>query len=354
VRSLLWLLPLVLGLSAWITARVRSYALKVSWLDQPGHRSSHVQPTPRGGGIGIVISSMAAVVVAWLAYDFDGALARAILVGGLAVAVIGFLDDRRPLPARARVIVHALAAVYAMYCLGGLPPMQFGDRLYEPGIVGYVIGTLGIVWTLNLFNFMDGIDGIAASEVVFVCAAGVVLALVSGASTTVPVAALILAAASFGFLIWNWPPARIFMGDAGSGYTGYVVAVLAIAAARESPVALLTWVMLAGVFVIDATVTLVRRVARRERASEAHRSHAYQWLARRWSSHRRVTIAVILVDVLWLFPCALCATLFPVFAGWILCVALASLIAAALAAGAGRREISTDDAAAATTDRSRS
>jgi Fuc2NAc and GlcNAc transferase len=168
------------------------------------------------------------------------------------------------------------------------------------------------------------------------------------------VAALILAAATLGFLVWNWPPAKIFMGDAGSGYTGYAVAVLAVAAARESPVALLTWVMLAGVFVVDATVTLVRRVARRERASQAHRSHAYQWLARKWSSHRRVTLGVVLVNVVWLFPCALCATLFPAFAGWILCVALAPLIVAALAAGAGRPEIGAGEGAPAATDRSRS
>jgi Fuc2NAc and GlcNAc transferase len=185
---------------------------------------------------------------------------------------------------------------------------------------------------------MDGIDGIAASEAVFVALAGALIALYSGASGSASIIALVFAAACLGFLLWNWPPAKIFMGDVGSGYMGYLVAVLALLAGRDNPVALLVWLILGGIFFMDSTVTLVRRVARRERASEAHRSHAYQWLARRWGSHRSVTLATIAINLLWLLPCAFLAATRPRFAGWMVVVALLPICIGALLAGAGRRE----------------
>jgi Fuc2NAc and GlcNAc transferase len=139
-----------------------------------------------------------------------------------------------------------------------------------------------------------------------------------------------------GFLLWNWPPAKIFMGDVGSGYMGYVIVVLALAAARENPAALLVWLILGGVFFCDATVTLVRRLIRGERVYQAHRNHAYQRLARRWGSHRAVTVAVIIVNLAWLFPCAWLASVYPGRAAWIVIIALAPLTLSAFLAGAGQ------------------
>ena len=133
---------------------------------------------------------------------------------------------------------------------------------------------------LNLFNFMDGIDGLAASEALFVIRAGAWLSAAGGGVTA---ASGVLAGACAGFLLWNWPPARIFLGDAGSGYLGYVTAVLALASARGNSDAIWVWLILGGVFFVDATVTLVRRVLRGEHVHEAHRTHSYQWLARRWA-----------------------------------------------------------------------
>jgi Fuc2NAc and GlcNAc transferase len=150
--------------------------------------------------------------------------------------------------------------------------------------------------------------------------------------------ACIFCAASAGFLIWNWPPAKIFMGDVGSGYLGYVIAVLAMAATRDSPVAVWVWLILGGVFFVDATVTLARRSLTGERLHEAHRSHAYQWLARRWRSHRRVTLSVLAVNVFWLLPAAWLAMRYPRFAVWSLAGAFVPLIIVAIAAGAGLRE----------------
>jgi Fuc2NAc and GlcNAc transferase len=158
------------------------------------------------------------------------------------------------------------------------------------------------------------------------------------ASTDVAAVACILCAASAGFLIWNWPPAKIFMGDVGSGYLGYVIAVLAMAATRDNPAAVWVWLILGGVFFVDATVTLARRSLLGERLDEAHRSHAYQWLARRWRSHRRVTLSVLAVNVFWLLPAAWLAMRYPRAALWSLAGAFAPLIILAIAAGAGRRE----------------
>lgn len=320
-----------------LTGAVRKFALSRGVLDVPNERSSHLVPTPRGGGVATVLTTSASLA----ALTLLGLLPTDLFValgGGIVVAVVGFLDDRHRLSARVRLVVHFAAALWALAWLGGLPSLQLGDQLISFGWMGYALGAIGIAWTLNLFNFMDGIDGIAGAEAVFIACGGALLALLADSSSVVPAAALAFAAACCGFLLWNWPPAKIFMGDAGSGYIGYVIAVLAIAAARENAVALLLWLMLGGVFFVDATVTLMRRLARRERLHEAHRSHAYQWLARRWASHKRVTIAVTMVNLLWLLPAALLAAAYPNLAGWILIGALAPVAIGAVAAGAGRRE----------------
>lgn len=326
------------AVSVLVTGLTRRMALSRGVLDLPNERSSHTAPTPRGGGASIVlITSIALIILAALGeLQFD--VLMALGGGGLAVAAVGFFDDRHTVSARVRIAVHFASAGWALLWLGGVPPLQVGHHVVDLGWLGYVLGTLGITWTLNLFNFMDGIDGIAATEAVFICGAAASLMLVADTTSVVPVAAVIFAAACCGFLVWNWPPARIFMGDIGSGYIGYVIAVLALVAARENPVAVWIWLILGGVFFVDATVTLLRRWARRERVYEAHRSHAYQWLARRWGSHLRVTLAVLTVNVVWLFPGAALAMVYPEYAGYVLLASLLPLVVIALLAGAGRRE----------------
>jgi len=318
-----------------LTALVRRHALAHGVLDVPNDRSSHRVPTPRGGGIAIALSTLAASI--WLLWRgaLDLQLFLALTGGGIIVAFVGYLDDRRPLSARIRLAAHLAAALWALLWLGGLPPMRFGDHIVALGWAGYAVGALGIAWTVNLFNFMDGIDGIAASEAVFIAWGAALLALVLEQSVAVPATAMAFGAACCGFLAWNWPPAKIFMGDVGSGYLGYVLVVLALGAARANPAVLAVWVILGGIFFCDALVTLVRRLARGERVYQAHRSHAYQGLARRWGSHRPVTLAVICVNLLWLLPCAWFAAGHPGHAAWTVLIALVPLALAVLLAGAG-------------------
>lgn len=327
-------------LSAVLTELTRRFALQRGVLDVPNERSSHVVPTPRAGGVAIVITNTVGMSVLAILDGLSIDLFMAMAGGGLAIAITGFVDDRHRLSAKVRLAIHFAAALWALAWLGGLPPLRFGELTFSFGWEGYVLGALGIVWTLNLFNFMDGIDGIAASEAAFIACAGTVLTL-SGEFSSEAAAAAVLAAACGGFLLWNWPPAKIFMGDVGSGYLGYGIVVLALAAARDNSVALLVWLILGAIFFIDATVTLVRRVARREPAFEAHRSHAYQWLARRWASHKYVTLLAIGINTLWLLPCAFLAAAQPRFAGWVALVALLPICIGALVAGAGRRETRT-------------
>jgi Fuc2NAc and GlcNAc transferase len=316
---------------AMLTGVVRKFALSHGVLDIPNARSSHVTVTPRGGGLAIVITCTFALVALGFLDAIRLDVLMSLIGGGTAIALIGFLDDRRPIPASIRLAVHVAAGVWALLCLGGVPLL--------PGAAGYLVALLGIVWVLNLFNFMDGIDGIAASEAIFVTVGAAVIALLGGDAGGTAAASCAVAAACSGFLLWNWPPARIFMGDVGSGYLGYVIGVLALAATRGTPTAGRVWLILGGVFLVDATVTLMRRAWRGERILEAHRSHAYQWLSRRWGSHRRVTVGVTVLNLFWLLPCAWAAAELPRFGMWIALAALAPLVALAILAGSGKPEI---------------
>jgi len=322
--------------SVVLTAWVRKYALAKHLLDHPNHRSSHTQPTPRGGGLAIVVTSLVAAVVLWAVGKVETGLMLAFVGGGAAIAVVGFMDDRGSVSVKARFAVHVLAAVWSLYWIGGVAPMQVGERLVDLGWLGHCLAVVGLVWALNLFNFMDGIDGIAGSEAVCIglLAGGLALGFQHGSGASW--LAIALGLATLGFLVWNWPPAKIFMGDVGSGYLGFVIAVLAVADARTNPVALFVWLILAAVFFVDATVTLIRRWRRGERVHEAHRSHGYQWLSRRWNGHRPVTLAVLGVNLGLLLPCAFFAFVYPQFAGWLALLAVGMLTGAALWSGSGR------------------
>jgi Fuc2NAc and GlcNAc transferase len=327
-----------LVLSLVLTGLVRRLAISRGLLDLPNFRSSHSTPTPRGGGLAIVSATVVAVVVLACIGRISHGLSVAVVGGGCLVAAIGFIDDRRPVPARIRLPVHIIAAVWAVIWVGPPSTLLFGQHAIHLGWSGPVLTILGIVWTLNLFNFMDGIDGIAASEAVFVSWAAAILVLLAGGSPSVAATALAFGSACGGFLLLNWPPAKIFMGDVGSGYLGYVISVLALEASRGSPESLWTWLILGGVFFVDATLTLVRRLLRGERVYQAHRSHAYQWLARRWRSHKSVTMTVMATNLLWLLPCAALSALHPRWALWMAAVALTPLGIAVFVAGSGRSE----------------
>jgi Fuc2NAc and GlcNAc transferase len=180
-----------------------------------------------------------------------------------------------------------------------------GIHTFDLGWLGQILGMFYLVWLLNLYNFMDGIDGLASIEAITVCLGGALLYLLESETIGQWVSPALLAVTVAGFLVWNFPPARIFMGDAGSGFLGIVLGLFSVQAAWIAPQFFWSWLILLGVFIVDSTWTLFRRFLRGEKIYEAHRSHAYQYASRYYGSHKRVSLVIGLINLCWLTPLAL-------------------------------------------------
>jgi Fuc2NAc and GlcNAc transferase len=280
-----------LAASLVLSPAVLRYARLHSLLDVPGERSSHTRPTPRGGGLGMVLVVLSGLAVFTGLGRLDPALGTAMLGGGALVAVVGWLDDVRGVPARGRLASHLVAAVWAVSWLGGMPELTVGTGSFHLGAAGGAVAVLAVVWGINLYNFMDGIDGLAAGEAASV--ALVAASLLAARNPPLAAVAVTVAGAAAGFLPWNWHRARIFMGDVGSGFLGFLLATLALASENSGAMPALVWLLLVGVFFADATITLVRRMLRRERWYAPHRVHAYQRAVQGGWSHARVTSVVL-------------------------------------------------------------
>jgi Fuc2NAc and GlcNAc transferase len=322
-------------LASWALTRVfLSYAVARGMLDVPNERSSHVQPTPRGGGAAIALTTSAALCILAVA----GTVSRNFVLGfcgaGGVVAVVGFLDDRNHLKRRWRLLAHVAAASILLTTMGRIGPVTvFGNAV--SGWAMWPIGILYVVWIINLTNFMDGIDGLAASEAVTVAGGGTLLFAIGAPLADAWTVAVVFAAAAAGFLIWNCPPARVFMGDVGSGFVGVALAALSLQALTISASLFWGWIILMGAFVVDASMTLIRRMWRGERVYDAHRTHAYQHAAVRWRTHGGVTLAAVAINLFWLLPLACLVALDRINPIVAVGVAYTPLIAAGVWLGAG-------------------
>ncbi|MEJ5057629.1 MULTISPECIES: MraY family glycosyltransferase [unclassified Pseudomonas] len=333
-----WFIPAIFGVSLFLTAVLRRYALSRSLMDIPNERSSHCISTPRGGGVAIVGAFLLALTMHWISGSLSFPHFFGIAGAGALVAFIGFMDDHGHIAARWRLLGHFSGAAWALFWLGGLPTIVvFGVNL-ELSWFGYLLGVFYLVWLLNLYNFMDGIDGIASVEAICVCLSACLLYWLAGLDSLIG-GPLLLAASVAGFLYWNFPPARIFMGDAGSGFLGIVLGGLSLQAAWASTHMLWAWLILLGVFIVDATFTLLRRLLRGDKVYEAHRSHAYQFASRRFGKHLPVTIAVGVINIFWLLPIALCVTQFGLDGALGVVLAYSPLIALAIKFRAGDLEV---------------
>ena len=319
--------------SLLLTGCVRWVALRLNILDTLNARSSHSIARPRGGGLAFAVLFLGSVAAGIFDRSIAPNVQYALLGGGILVAAVGLWDDVRNLPAGVRLAAHVAAAIWVVYQVGGLP-IQFGQGSVGAALVGKLVGVLALVWLINVFNFMDGIDGLAAGEAVFVAVTGACLLSLSGGAaylTWFGLGALVA-----GFLPWNLPPAKIFMGDVGSGFLGFAIGTLALATStgngNASP---WTWIILLAAFLVDATVTLIRRMGRGDTWYLAHRSHAYQRLSRRWIGHRPVTCAFLGINVLFLAPLSYWSTIRPDLAFAMAMIALASLAFIAAWLGAG-------------------
>ncbi|WP_405242560.1 MraY family glycosyltransferase [Lentisalinibacter salinarum] len=324
----------VFGGAYLLTGLVRRFALQSNMVDVPNARSSHNVVTPRGGGVAIVL--VFTVVLLYWGLATDSALNPLIALGGaLPVAAIGYLDDRFGMSVSIRMLVHVLASGWFVYWVSPVAPVPSLTFVVWDSWVLDVMAVLWMVALLNFYNFMDGIDGLAGVEGVTVGFGAATLAMLNGDSQSAFLIALLACSVS-GFLIWNWPPARIFMGDVGSGFVGFTFAGLAVVTHDNGALVIWSWLILLGLFLVDAIVTLLRRMIRGDRIHEAHRTHAYQRATRRFGSHRPVTIAAAAINLFWLLPFAWVAAANPSWGPVVLILAWSPLVAVAFWLGAGR------------------
>lgn len=271
-----------------LTYLIKVYSTKKSLVDVPNDRSSHVEVTPHGGGIAIAISWFVGISYLYYFDDIESSLYFALLVGCI-VSVVSYLDDIYHLSVKVRLLVQILASMLGLYFLGGLEQINLLFLSIENQILTNLFAFLMIVWFINLYNFLDGIDGYAGSEAVFLGVAGFIL--------FGDIHFIVFIVSVLGFLVWNWHKAKIFMGDVGSTLLGYNVAIFTIYYANQEPSNLWIWITLFGLFWLDATLTLYKRYKNGERLSRAHKKHAYQRLIQSGWSHSRVVIFSALVNV---------------------------------------------------------
>lgn len=265
-------------------------------IDEPNERSSHQAPTPHGGGAALLLAFAAGLALASV-YETTWPWPYLLLAAVVLVLVgLGIVDDLLGLSVRLRLPLYALACLLTAWAL-------LSPTWSIPAAVGLLLAALAMLWMVNLYNFMDGIDGIAATQCVLACGAAAFLS-ARGVASHYALFCLLLAASHLGFLVWNWPPARLFMGDAGSIPTGFLLASLALLGSVQGQLHPACWLVLLAVFITDASWTLLWRMATGQAFTRPHRLHAYQRLSVYWGSHRRVDLLLMAIFLGWLLPLA--------------------------------------------------
>lgn len=297
------LLLLTLVLSVCLCGAYLKLARRWQILDMPNDRSSHVLATPHGGGVPMLIAFFCGAGAFGI---FSSVWPQSYIQIGaitLLLMLVGVCDDLKNLSVKIRF------GVYVLCCLGGalllLKPSGTGEWLIA------VFASFALLWFINLYNFMDGIDGIAALQCILACVGAAILGWVNTADVSYLLICLLLAAAQLGFLVWNWSPARLFMGDAGSIPTGFLLGTLALLGSIQGQLPLACWLILVAAFITDASVTLFWRLVTGQAITEAHRSHAYQRLSRHWGSHQAVDLTLVALTLVWLFPLAYFSLVWP-------------------------------------------
>ena len=322
--SMLFLCFSIFVASLLLTGVLRKYAVQLHLIDTPIERSAHREPIPRGGGLSIsLLFSLAAVYCYFI--GLISAAEFSALGGAFTIGLLGLADDVFSLRLRWRLSIQFLAATWSVYWLGGVAPINFGLFILSCPLILSILGVLALVWLLNLYNFMDGIDGLAGTQLLFVSTMTYFLVM-NNEDQIVGILSAVLVAAGAGFLVWNWPPAKIFMGDAGSNFIGYSLGIMALLSMHYESLVVWTWFILLGVFVVDSMVTLYNRFLLGSNWYEGHASHAYQNAAKSYKSHSKVTITVLAINVVWLGPLAWLSVQLPEYGALLTIIALAPLI----------------------------
>lgn len=275
-------------------------------LDIPNDRSSHQQPTPRGGGLPLMLAFFSGILMVFGPQVFFESRYGFVLGGAIFLTLVGVVDDAWSLSVRLRFVAYGLCC--CVVSAGLLHGAELAAGVLSVALVFVVAAAL--LWGLNLYNFMDGLDGFAASQCFLACSGAALLAAIGGNEHYVYFC-LLLGFSHLGFLIWNWPVAQLFMGDAGSISTGFLLATLAVLGAVDGVLPFGVWLILLAIFITDASYTLCWRMFTGQKFTQAHRLHGYQRLSRYWGSHLPVLYLLIAINWLWLFPLAWAAKTWP-------------------------------------------
>jgi Fuc2NAc and GlcNAc transferase len=299
---------MILILSAWLTALYKSFAIKKEIFSNPNNRSLHKVFRPSGGGI--VFSLICVFFVSIL--GFFGTLSFEMLMvfglGAFCAALFGFFDDIYDIKASFKLVFQLLLSIWVLvWC--DINEVTILNWL--PFWASSILCCFLLVWMINLYNFMDGIDGMAASGTIFACFALILTILISNGFSSIVIILSLLLFSCLGFLIFNWPPAGLFMGDAGSIFLGYFFGSLIIISQINGDISLWTWVIVFSYFFGDTHVTIIMRILLSNKWHKPHRSHAYQNLARILDSHIKVTGGVQLYNIFYILPLAIFSVIFP-------------------------------------------
>ena len=328
----LYLLSLGIGLFILSTVSVKWFsdcARKCGLLAIPNARSSHFEKIPQGAGLVFVLIWILSLLLGCCFNWFAVSEVMLFTLSPTIVSLLGFWDDKKELSAKVRLVVQIAAAIICVVGLGKVYTLSLlSEAAIYLGWAGIMMVMLALVWSTNLFNFMDGLDGLAAVEALFVLGVGGLLFWVTGEVKTA-IMAWFLVATVAGFLVWNWPKARVFMGDVGSYALGFLIALFAIVGAAKYQIPIALWLILYGAFWFDATITLIRRFLNSEKLILAHREHAYQRLNRIGFSHSQVLCVYIVFNSI-LAVITLWASFHPDYMGWSLFLALGILTVAYL------------------------
>ena len=331
-------------LSLLLTFLMIKFSQKFNLLDTPNSRSSHTLPTPRGGGIAFIITFTIGLLVYYFNTMLNVDYVLAICSAGLLVAFIGFLDDKYDLKASLRLFVHLISALTILFLVGVPEFFSESSGLNNNFIFKIIISivlVLFLVWMLNLFNFMDGIDGIASFEAISVTLVMASLTFLFSELLWLPFIFTLFSCCLLGFAFFNFPKAKIFMGDAGSGFIGITIGAFVIISGLENIKLLWAWLILLSVFISDATVTLLMRLCRGYKPYEAHNLHVYQKLSRKFKSHKVVTLGVLFLNIGILAPVAY--FMLALELDWFLCLGIVymTLIILCIVNRAGIKDIET-------------
>ncbi|MFQ5469002.1 MAG: glycosyltransferase family 4 protein [Gammaproteobacteria bacterium] len=290
------------SLSAYLTKHFINPLSRFHYLDHPNERSLHSMPVPRTGGLAICITLVSVCPASLYFFDLDSSVAF-IGIGAISVALVSYMDDQYSLSASIRFAVHAFAALILL--VGGLylKALELPLLLWSwPTLIGLVFSFLFVVWMVNLYNFMDGMDGFAGGMSIFGFASFAIMGWIHGDWLFCSLSLTIVGSVT-GFLYFNFPPAKIFMGDTGSSTLGFLVAAFSLWANKEGIFTLWIGVLVFSPFVVDATVTLLRRFVNRENILQAHRSHYYQRLVLYGWGHQKTVI----IEYILMFCCSVSA-----------------------------------------------